>query len=71
MKTENNSQTEPYFYIALVLKGSEKQYLNLMDYLKNQNSSKIIYQRKALTYLRIVSDDGKSNQEANSGGVMQ
>ncbi len=56
MKTQKNSQNEPYFYIALVLRGSEKQYLNLVEYL-NKHDSQIIYQRKALTYMRIVSDD--------------
>jgi hypothetical protein len=58
MKTQKNDQSEPYFYVALVLRGSEKQYLNLVEYL-NQNNSQVIYQRKSLTYLRIVSDDGK------------
>lgn len=58
IETEN-SKNEPYFYIALVLKGSEKQYINLINYVDTQNGAKIIYQHKSLTYLRVVRDDGR------------
>jgi hypothetical protein len=57
MKNDENNQNEPYFYIALVLKGSEKQYVNLLKYINNRNGAKIVYQRKSLTYLRVVQDD--------------
>ncbi len=49
--------SEPYFYIALVLKGTEKQYLNLLKYLNNRNGSQVIYQCKSLTYLRVIRDN--------------
>ena len=42
-KSESNP-SEPYFYIAIVLKGTEKQYL--------------IYQCKSLAYLHVTRDDG-------------
>lgn len=74
MKTEKANQIETYYYIALVLRGSEKQYLDLMGHLSNQDSAKIVYQRKALTYLRIVSDDRKPSanaKEYESEGVIQ
>ncbi len=58
VKTDPKSNSaEPYFYIALVLKGTEKQYLNLLKYVNNRNGSKIIYQAKSLTYLRVSRDD--------------
>lgn len=47
--------SEPYFYIALVLKGTEKQYLRLLKYIK-RNGASVIYQCKSLTYLRVVKD---------------
>lgn len=55
-KTKSNS-AEPYFFIALVLKGTEKQYLNLLKYVNNRNGSQVIYQCKSLTYLRVTRDD--------------
>ena len=58
--TRSNSEyqsAEPYFYIGLVLKGTEKQYLNLLKYVNNRNGAKIIYQAKSLTYLRVSRDD--------------
>ncbi len=57
MKKATSNQTEPYYYIALVLKGTEKQYLNLLKYVENQNGSKVIYQCKSLTYLRVTRED--------------
>ncbi len=47
---------EPYFYIALVIKGTEKQYLNLLKYVNNRNGAQVIYQCKSLTYLRVTRD---------------
>jgi hypothetical protein len=56
-KTETKlNSAEPYFYIALVLKGTEKQYLNLLKYISTRNGSQVIYQCKSLTYLRITRD---------------
>ena len=57
MKKAPSNQTEPYYYVALVLKGTEKQYLNLLKYVENRNGSKIIYQCKSLTYLRVTRED--------------
>jgi hypothetical protein len=55
-ETKQNS-SEPYFYIALVIKGTEKQYLNLLKYVNNRNGAQVIYQCKSLTYLRVAKDD--------------
>jgi len=56
---------EPLFYMAFVLKGTEPQYLNLLDYIKKQNGGKIIYQHKSLTYLYISKTDPKKRQKAH------
>ena len=55
-KIAKSDSAEPYFYIALVLKGTEKQYLNLLKYVNNRNGSQVIYQCKSLTYLRVTRD---------------
>ncbi len=55
-KPKTNS-AEPYFYIGLVLKGTEKEYVNLLKYINNRNGSQIIYQCKSLTYLRVSRED--------------
>jgi hypothetical protein len=60
-KAKSNS-AEPYFFIAIVLKGTEKQYLNLMKYVNNRNGSQVIYQCKSLTYLRVTRDDHPKRQ---------
>jgi len=57
-KKEANTTSEPYFYIAIVLKGTEKQYLNLMKYINGRNRARIIYQCRSLGYLRVIRDDG-------------
>ena len=62
-RSENKSDSaEPYFYIALVLKGSEKQYLNLLKYVNGRNGSQVIYQCKSLTYLRVTRDGGSKGK---------
>jgi len=58
MKKKESNPAEPYFYIALVLKGTEKQYLNLLKYIQNRNGAQVIYQCKSLTYLRVAREDG-------------
>jgi len=55
---KESGSVEPYFYIALVLRGTEKQYLNALKYLQNRNGAHVIYQCKSLTYLRVVREDG-------------
>lgn len=55
-QTKSNS-AEPYYYVGIVLKGTEKQYVNLLKYINGRNGSQIIYQSKSLTYLRISRDD--------------
>lgn len=54
-----SSSAEPFFYVGLVLKGTEKQYVSLLKYINSRNGSQIIYQSKSLTYLRITRDDPK------------
>jgi hypothetical protein len=63
ISVKNSEQTkkdsaEPYFYVALVIRGTEKQYLNLLNYINKKNGSKVIYQCKSLTYLRVCKDEG-------------
>jgi hypothetical protein len=65
MKTQNN-QIEQYYYIALVLKGSEKQYLSLLNLLNNPEEPKILYQKKSLTYLRVVENCEKREDAIKS-----
>ena len=60
VKPKNKSKTnsaEPYFYIALILKGTEEQYLSLLKHVNNSNGAQIVYQCKSLTYLRVTRDD--------------
>jgi hypothetical protein len=62
INVKNNKQpkqdsTEPYYYVALVIKGTEKQYLNLLKYVNNRNGAQVIYQCKSLTYLRVCKDE--------------
>ena len=54
---KKQDSSEPYFYIALVLKGTEKQYLNLLKYVNKRNGAKVIYQCKSLTYLHVARDE--------------
>ena len=56
-KNSKSNSAEPYFYMALVLKGTEKQYLNLLKYVNSRNGAQVIYQCKSLTYLRVTRDD--------------
>jgi hypothetical protein len=56
-KQTKPDSSEPYYYIALVIKGTEKQYLNLLKYVNNKNGAQVIYQCKSLTYLRVNKDD--------------
>ena len=67
-KETRSDSAEPYVYIALVLKGTEKQYLNLLKYVNNRNGSQVIYQCKSLTYLR-VTRDGETRPKNRKTGV--
>jgi hypothetical protein len=58
VKKEETSSAEPHFYVALVIRGTEKQYLNLLKYVNNRIGSKILYQCKSVTYLHVSRDDG-------------
>jgi hypothetical protein len=57
MNKKEQDSSEPYFYIALVVKGTEEQYLDLLKYVNNRNGAKVIYQCKSLTYLHVARDD--------------
>jgi len=57
MSRKPRNQVEPYYFIGLVLKGTEQQYLNLLKYVQDQNGSQVIYQSKSLTYLRVTRED--------------
>ncbi|MGF3522180.1 MAG: hypothetical protein ACQXXJ_03685 [Candidatus Bathyarchaeia archaeon] len=56
MNKKKIDSSEPYFYIAIVLKGTENQYLRLLKYIHGRNGASVIYQCKSLTYLRVVKD---------------
>jgi hypothetical protein len=56
-KQSKTNSAEPYYYVGIVLKGTEKQYVNLLKYINGRNGSQIIYQSKSLTYLRITRED--------------
>ena len=58
MTKKEPNMSEPNYYIALVLKGSEGQYLDLLKYIDRDNGAAVIYQRKSLTFLSMTRDDG-------------
>jgi len=43
MKKNQTNVSEPYFFIALVLNGSEKHYLDLLNYMNTCNGGQIVY----------------------------
>jgi len=56
-KRIESGSAEPFFYVGLVLRGTERQYVNLLKYINARNGSRVIYQSKSLTYLRIARED--------------
>ncbi len=56
-KKYESDPVEPLFYVALVLKGTEDQYLKMLKYIQNRNGAQVVYQCKSLTYLRVTRDD--------------
>lgn len=62
---------EPLFYIALVLKGTERQYLNLLRYIERYNHAQIIYQCKSLTYLYITRENPQVLKAVPSDAPME
>jgi hypothetical protein len=71
MSKEQQDSSEPFFYIALVLKGTEEQYLTLLNYVNNRNGAKVIYQCKSLTYLHVARDDGVKFKAASPEILVQ
>ncbi len=61
---------EPFYFVGLVLRGTEQQYVNLLKYLDGQNGAQVIYQCKSLTYLRVQRDE-PAEFEAPEGVVVQ
>jgi len=57
MKKTAPNPTDPLYYVAFVLKGTEPQYLNLLKYINKRNGAQVIYQCKSLTYLRVTRED--------------
>jgi hypothetical protein len=57
-KKQKHNSSEPLFYVALVLRSTEDQYLDLIRYIDRDNGAKLIYQCKSIAYLRVVRDDG-------------
>jgi len=56
-KNSKTSLAEPYSYMSLFLRGTEKQCLKLLNYVNNRNGARIIYQCKSLTKLKVTRDD--------------
>jgi hypothetical protein len=54
---KNEPVPEPCFYIALVLKGNETQYMKLLEFINNEDVGQVIYQCKSQTYLAISRED--------------
>lgn len=50
---ESIAPTKPLYYVGMVLKGTEEQYLNLLKYIEKRGIQ-LIYQCKSLTYLYLV-----------------
>jgi hypothetical protein len=57
-KKPNPTSQEPSFYIAFIIKGTKKQYQDILKYVENRNGAQILYQCKSLTYLRVYKDEG-------------
>lgn len=55
--------------MALVLKGTEEQHLNLLKYVNNSSGAQIIYQRKSLTYLRVAEENQARLKEGTADAV--
>jgi hypothetical protein len=70
MKKKEPNLSEPYYYIALVLKGSEKQYINLLKYINAHNGAQVIYQCKSLTYLHVTREDGVNFKVSETDPVL-
>lgn len=51
---QTSASTDPLFFMAFVLQGTERQYLDLLKYVQKWNQAKLIYQKRSLTYLYIV-----------------
>ena len=56
-KSKDFGSAEPHFYVALVMRGTEAQYLDALSYIQSHNGAQMIYQCKSLAYLRVVRDD--------------
>jgi hypothetical protein len=56
-KSKNFGPVEPHFYVALVMRGTEAQYLDALSYIQSRNGAQVVYQCKSLAYLRVVRDD--------------
>jgi hypothetical protein len=59
MNKKQQDECEPYYFVGLVVRGTEKQYASLLKYLGSRNGAQVIYQCKSLTYLRVTRDDTK------------
>jgi hypothetical protein len=55
---QDTDSSETSFYFAFVLRGTEKQYLGLLEHLNNNSNAKLVYQCKSLTYLNVSRDAG-------------
>jgi len=71
MNEKQPDSSEPYFYIALVVKGTEEQYLNILKYVNKRNGAKVIYQCKSLTYLHVSRDDCVKFNVATPGVLVE
>ncbi len=63
----NNKQdsSQTLYYIALVIKGTEEQYQDVLSYVNAKNGAKVIYQCKSLTYLHVDRDKGLKSRTAS------
>ena len=58
-RTSKKKPTSPEksFYIGLVLKGTLKQYAELLKYVKGKNGAKLVYQCDSSDYLFVARGD--------------
>jgi hypothetical protein len=55
-KQKQSDSSETDFYVALILRGTEKQYENLLKYINGRNGAKVFYRCKPLSGLQVSPD---------------
>ena len=56
-KHKKTDSTESQFYTALIMRGTEKQYKNLLKYIHSHNGAKVFYKCKRLVSVNVTPDN--------------